>query len=96
MSKIRVYTSNSKLVNDNGLIFMHDTAPNGINNKQPEWCGVNKTIEYIKENYKGKYEVLNFTKSNNFNPGAGFAIIKKNGNLYQIKLWEEYPLESIK
>ena len=68
----------SQMVSDNGLIFMHDTAPMGINNIQPEWCGVNKTIEFIKEKYNGKYEVLNFTKTDNFDPGAGFAIIKKN------------------
>lgn len=72
------FESYSELVDDNGLIFMHDTAPNGINNQQPEWCGVNKTIEYIKEAYNTKYEVLNFTKSNTFDPGMGFAIIKKN------------------
>ena len=34
------FESYSELVDDNGLIFMHDTAPNGINNQQPEWCGV--------------------------------------------------------
>lgn len=72
------FVSYSELVNDNGLIFMHDTAPNGINSQQPNWCGVNKTIEYIKETYNKNYEVLNFTKSNTFDPGAGFAIIKKN------------------
>ena len=68
----------SEFINDNGLIFMHDTAPNGINNKQPDWCGVNKTIDFIKESYKDKYELLNFTKIGDFEPGAGFAIIKKN------------------
>ena len=57
---------------------MHDTAPNGINNPQPKWCGVNKTIEFIKKTYKGKYELLNFTKINDFDPGFGFVIIKKN------------------
>ena len=39
---------------------------------------INKTIEYIKEAYNTKHEVLNFTKSNTYDPGMGFAIIKKN------------------
>ena len=48
-----------------------------LNKKQMKRI-INKTIEYIKEAYNTKYEVLNFTKSNTFDPGMGFAIIKKN------------------
>lgn len=67
----------SNLLTDKGIIFMHDTSPNGIGNKQPSWCGVNKTIEVINDKYNKKFEILNFAKINNFNPGSGFAIIKK-------------------
>jgi hypothetical protein len=73
----------SKLLSENGLIFFHDTAPNGYGKIQPEWCGVDKTIEYIKENYKN-FECINFTKTNWLNLGAGFAIFKKVNNLNHI------------
>ena len=66
----------SKLIGDNGLIFFHDTAPNGQGQMQPSWCGVDITIEFIKENYKN-FECINFTKTNWLNLGAGFAIFKK-------------------
>ncbi len=67
----------NELMSEKGLIFMHDTSPSGKNNVQPSWCGVHKTIDFIKENYKDKYEVLNFTKIFDFNPGCGLAILKK-------------------
>lgn len=66
----------SKLINENGLIFFHDTAPNGAGEIQPSWCGVDKTIKFIKENYKN-FECINFTKTNWLNLGSGFAIVKK-------------------
>jgi hypothetical protein len=66
----------SKLISENGLIFFHDTAPNGFGKIQPSWCGVDKTIEFIKKNYKN-FECINFTKTNILNIGAGFAIFKK-------------------
>lgn len=66
----------SKLVDTNGLIFLHDTAPNGSRNIQPSWCGVDKTVEFIKENYKN-FECINFTKTNKLNVGSGFAIFKR-------------------
>lgn len=66
----------SKLISKNGLIFFHDTAPNGAGKIQPSWCGVDKTIEFIKENYKN-FECINFTKTNWLNLGAGFAICKR-------------------
>lgn len=66
----------SKLLSENGLIFFHDTAPNGTGKIQPSWCGVDKTVKYIKENYKN-FESINFTTQNSLNPGAGFAIFKK-------------------
>jgi cephalosporin hydroxylase len=67
----------SKLLSNNGFIFMHDTLPNGKNNKQPDWCGVNKTIQYIHENYKNEFELINIVGNKNREPGAGFAIIKR-------------------
>jgi hypothetical protein len=67
----------SKLLIDNGLIFLHDTAPEGVGKEQPEWCGVDKTIKYINKNYKN-FECVNFTKTEWLNLGAGFAIVKKN------------------
>lgn len=70
------FTYFSKLISENGLIFFHDTAPNGAGKIQPSWCGVDKTIEYIKENYKN-FECINFTKTNWLDLGAGFAIVKK-------------------
>jgi hypothetical protein len=70
----------SKLISDDGLIFFHDTAPNGHGKTQPSWCGVDKTIEFIKQNYKN-FECINFTKTNWLNLGAGFAIFKKKYNI---------------
>ena len=71
----------SKLISENGLIFFHDTAPNGTNKLQPSWCGVDKTIEFIKKNYKN-FDCINFTKTNWLNLGSGFAIVKKiNGSV---------------
>lgn len=67
----------SKLLSNNGFIFMHDTLPNGQNNKQPDWCGVNKTIQYIHENYKNEFELINIVGNKNRKPGTGFAIIKR-------------------
>jgi hypothetical protein len=66
------------IVSEHGLIFMHDSAPNGLNTQQPDWCGVHKTIEFIKNEYYKDFEILNFVKEINFNPGNGLAIIKKN------------------
>ena len=66
----------SNLLSENGLIFFHDSAPNGFGKIQPSWCGVDKTIEYIKENYKN-FECINFTKTSWLNLGSGFAIFKK-------------------
>lgn len=70
----------SKLLSNDGLIFLHDTAPNGYGKKQPLWCGVDKTIEFIKENYKN-FECINFTQTNWLKLGAGFAILKKINNV---------------
>ena len=66
----------SPLVADNGLIFLHDTAPCGAGNKQPHWCGVDKTIEYIKK-YRKEFELINFTPTMELRLGAGLAIVKK-------------------
>uniref|UniRef100_A0A6C0DB61 Methyltransferase n=1 Tax=viral metagenome TaxID=1070528 RepID=A0A6C0DB61_9ZZZZ len=66
----------SKLVGKNGLIFLHDTAPNGAGETQPTWCGVDKTIEYIRNNKE--FELINFTKTDKLDIGMGFAIVKRN------------------
>ena len=49
---LKDFDNYSKLLSDNGLIFLHDTAPNGAGVEQPNWCGVDKTIKYIKKTYK--------------------------------------------
>jgi hypothetical protein len=66
----------SPLVTDNGLIFLHDTAPCGAGNKQPHWCSVDKTIEYIQKERK-EFELINFTPSIELRLGTGLAIVKK-------------------
>lgn len=66
----------SPLVADNGLIFLHDTAPCGAGNKQPHWCGVDKTIEYIQR-YRKEFELINFTPTMELRLGAGLAVVKK-------------------
>lgn len=66
----------SALITDNGLIFLHDTAPHGANNKQPSWCGVDKTIEYIRKERK-EFDLINFTPSMELRLGTGLAIVKK-------------------
>ena len=65
------------LMSEDGLIFLHDTAPNGANAQQPEWCGVDKTIKYIKAHCPD-IEMLNFTPTPFLELGMGFAILKKN------------------
>ena len=66
----------SPLVTDNGLIFLHDTAPCGAGKKQPSWCGVDKTVEYIQKDRK-EFELINLTPSMELRLGAGLAIVKK-------------------
>jgi hypothetical protein len=72
---LKDFNSYSPLVSNSGLIFLHDTAPNGTGNIQPDWCGVNKTIECIRNNKD--FEIINFVKIGALDPGAGVAIIKK-------------------
>jgi len=67
----------SKFIKEDGLIFIHDTAPNGAENIQPNWCGVDKTIENIRK-YKKEFEIINFTPTNKIKLGTGLAIIKRN------------------
>lgn len=72
----------SQLVTEDGLIFLHDTAPNGAGNAQPSWCGVDRTIEYIQK-YRREFELVNFAPTNKLKLGAGLAVVKKK--LGQIK-----------
>lgn len=67
----------SPLVKNNGLIFLHDTAPYGAGNPQPSWCGVDKTIEYIQECRSKEFELINFTPTMELRLGTGLAIVKK-------------------
>jgi cephalosporin hydroxylase len=71
------FNAYNALISENGLLCFHDTAPNGINNAQPDWCAVNKTIDYIKE-HRRDFELINFTPTNHLQLGAGFAILKRN------------------
>ncbi len=63
---------------------MHDTAPNGAGQRQPPWCGVDRTVRYIKRNHQS-FEVLNFTPMKNFQIGTGLAVLKKNLDFKKIK-----------
>lgn len=63
------------LVSENGLIFMHDTAPNGYGKHVPSWCGVHRTLDFIKKDLS--YEVLNLVSTEKHCWGAGLAIIKR-------------------
>lgn len=67
----------SPLVSETGLIFLHDTAPNGAGVPQPAWCGVDKTIDYIRYNHKG-FELLNFTSTPGLDFGKGLAVLKRD------------------
>ena len=69
------FDSYSQLVTSEGLIFMHDIAPNGEQVNQPEWCGVHKTIQDIKAN--SKFEVLQLMSSRKNYLGMGLAIIRR-------------------
>lgn len=72
------FTNYSPLLSDEGLIFMHDTAPNGFGSTaQPRWCGVHETIRVIKTHYHDTFEMLNFPPTQQLRLGTGFAIIKK-------------------
>lgn len=73
----------SQLVTEDGLIFLHDTAPNGAGNAQPSWCGVDRTIEYINLLNK-KFEIVNFTPTNKVKLGTGIAIVKKKSEKNKI------------
>ncbi len=63
----RDFNNFSKLISDDGLIFLHDTGMN---------YGVDKTVEYI--NQHDHFEIINFIKTQHLQLGCGFAIAKKN------------------
>jgi predicted O-methyltransferase YrrM len=65
----------SPFLSTDGLIFLHDTAPHGAGKRQPNWCGVDKTVHYIRT--LRDFEVLNFTPTNHLKLGTGFAIVKR-------------------
>ena len=73
---LRDFDNYSTFVKENGIIFLHDTAPNGAGETQPSWCGVDKTIEHIRNNRE--FEIINFTKTKKLDVGTGFAIVKRN------------------
>lgn len=59
-------------VNEDGLIFLHDTYPASVELAKPRFCGDSyKTAEYIRKNYSNQCEILTLP----FNPGL--SIIRK-------------------
>ena len=65
----------SPLVNDRGLVFMHDTAPNGANARPPQWCGVHRTLRDIRE--RGDFDCINFMSAAQHKFGCGLAILQR-------------------
>jgi hypothetical protein len=65
----------SPLVPVEGIVFMHDTAPNGAGRKVPGWCGVPHTLADIRAG--GGWDMLNFMSSKDQAFGCGLAVLQR-------------------